>query len=287
MSTHLAVLVFTALGSGRARSASEDGNHIARSEVGGRVAPLQHDAPHRRRHWVMCPDANVLVTGDVYGSRSYPSLDWGSGGSICGMILALETFLRAANDTTKIVPGVTCSHHALAASRRRIGSVPVLRRLLARSRTTMKRTSPPGKRRGHANVPRPDRNSKRISGPTGASLAPAAATGPRPACKLTSTTCAAPAPNACAPMALNSALRSSSTPDRFTFFRRSPIKFCRSGFQTSWTYLSHDVRSIDWCAWVADTLDCRRDVNLAPFTALQDKAILARREIHVRVLGLI
>jgi hypothetical protein len=64
----------------------------------------------------MFPDANVLVTGDVYGSRTYPNLDWGSGGSICGMILALDTFLKAANDTTKIVPGG--SHHALAASRR-------------------------------------------------------------------------------------------------------------------------------------------------------------------------
>jgi glyoxylase-like metal-dependent hydrolase (beta-lactamase superfamily II) len=55
--------------------------------------------------WVMFPDANVLATGDVYGSRTYPNLDWGSGGTIDGMILALETFLKAANDTTKIVPG--------------------------------------------------------------------------------------------------------------------------------------------------------------------------------------
>jgi cyclase len=53
----------------------------------------------------MFPDANVLVTGDVYGSRTYPNLDWGSGGTIDGMILALETFLKAADDTTKIVPG--------------------------------------------------------------------------------------------------------------------------------------------------------------------------------------
>jgi Metallo-beta-lactamase superfamily len=29
--------------------------------------------------WVMFPDANVLATGDVYGSRTYPNLDWGSG----------------------------------------------------------------------------------------------------------------------------------------------------------------------------------------------------------------
>src|SRR6516162_8805133 len=76
-------------------------------EVGGRVAVLKHVyAAHTDGDtWVMFPDANVLVTGDVYGSRTYPNLDWGSGGTIEGMILELETFLKAANDTTKIVPG--------------------------------------------------------------------------------------------------------------------------------------------------------------------------------------
>ena len=76
-------------------------------EVGGRVAVLKHvyNAHTDGDTWVMFPDANVLVTGDVYGSRTYPNLDWGSGGTIDGMILALETFLKAANDTTKIVPG--------------------------------------------------------------------------------------------------------------------------------------------------------------------------------------
>jgi cyclase len=76
-------------------------------EVGGRVAMLKHvyTAHTDGDTWVMFPDANVLATGDVYGSRTYPNLDWGSGGTIDGMILALETFLKAANDSTKIVPG--------------------------------------------------------------------------------------------------------------------------------------------------------------------------------------
>ena len=52
----------------------------------------------------MFPDANVLVTGDVL-AQNYPNLDWGSGGTIDGMILAHRTYLKAANDTTKIVPG--------------------------------------------------------------------------------------------------------------------------------------------------------------------------------------
>jgi cyclase len=76
-------------------------------EVGGRTALLKHVyAAHTDGDtWVIFPDANILATGDVYGSRTYPNLDWGSGGTIDGMILALETFLKAANDTTKIVPG--------------------------------------------------------------------------------------------------------------------------------------------------------------------------------------
>jgi cyclase len=76
-------------------------------EVGGRVAQLRHviNAHTDGDTWVYFPDANVLVTGDTYGSRNYPNIDWGSGGSIDGMILATETFLKAANDTTKIVPG--------------------------------------------------------------------------------------------------------------------------------------------------------------------------------------
>jgi hypothetical protein len=59
-------------------------------EVGGRVAVLKHVyAAHTDGDtWVMFPDANVLMTGDVYGSRTYPNLDWGSGGTIDGMILA-------------------------------------------------------------------------------------------------------------------------------------------------------------------------------------------------------
>jgi glyoxylase-like metal-dependent hydrolase (beta-lactamase superfamily II) len=76
-------------------------------EVGGRVAELRHvyTAHTDGDTWVMFPDANVLATGDVYGSRTYPNLDWGSGGTVDGMILALETFLKTANDSTKIVPG--------------------------------------------------------------------------------------------------------------------------------------------------------------------------------------
>jgi glyoxylase-like metal-dependent hydrolase (beta-lactamase superfamily II) len=76
-------------------------------EVGSRVAQLRHviNAHTDGDTWIYFPDANVLVTGDTFGSRSYPNIDWSSGGNIDGMILALEAFLKTANDTTKIVPG--------------------------------------------------------------------------------------------------------------------------------------------------------------------------------------
>ena len=75
-------------------------------QVGGRVAEVSHvtNAHTDGDSWVYFRDANVLATGDIV-SRNYPNLDWGSGGSINGMINAVNVFLKAANDNTKIVPG--------------------------------------------------------------------------------------------------------------------------------------------------------------------------------------
>ncbi len=83
-------------------------------EVGGRVAQLNHvyTAHTDGDTWVTFADANVVVLGDTFGSRTYPNIDWGSGGGIDGMILASERFLKAVNDGTKIVPG-----HGPAASK--------------------------------------------------------------------------------------------------------------------------------------------------------------------------
>ncbi len=80
-------------------------------EAGGRVAEISHviNAHTDGDSWVYFPDANVLALGDTF-SRFYPNIDWANGGGIDGMILANERYLKAANDTTKIVPG----HGALA-----------------------------------------------------------------------------------------------------------------------------------------------------------------------------
>ena len=80
-------------------------------QVSGRVAEVNHvtNAHTDGDSWVYFRDANVFVTGDIV-SRNYPNLDWGSGGSINGMINAVNLFLKTVNDNTKIVPG----HGALA-----------------------------------------------------------------------------------------------------------------------------------------------------------------------------
>ncbi len=49
--------------------------------------------------------ANVIATGDLYMSNSYPLVDLKSGGSFDGFITAAELVLKECNDATKIVPG--------------------------------------------------------------------------------------------------------------------------------------------------------------------------------------
>jgi len=50
-------------------------------------------------------DANVMHTGDLFFNGFYPFIDVDSGGSIDGMIDAVDDALALANDETKIIPG--------------------------------------------------------------------------------------------------------------------------------------------------------------------------------------
>jgi glyoxylase-like metal-dependent hydrolase (beta-lactamase superfamily II) len=54
---------------------------------------------------VYFPDANVISTGDVFGTLLYPNIDPRVGGSIDGMIAAIDQIDALANDQTRIVPG--------------------------------------------------------------------------------------------------------------------------------------------------------------------------------------
>ena len=50
-------------------------------------------------------NANIVHAGDVYLSGSYPFVDLASGGSLAGLVAALEALLARANDATVIIPG--------------------------------------------------------------------------------------------------------------------------------------------------------------------------------------
>jgi glyoxylase-like metal-dependent hydrolase (beta-lactamase superfamily II) len=77
-------------------------------QVGGRAAQLNHisNAHTDGDTWVYFADANVLCTGDTFNNRKrYQTVDFANGGDIRGMIAANETYLKVANDDTRIVPG--------------------------------------------------------------------------------------------------------------------------------------------------------------------------------------
>jgi cyclase len=54
--------------------------------------------------YVFLPADNVLHTGGVINSDSWPLMDWWTGGWIGGLVDGIETLLSIANDSTVIVP---------------------------------------------------------------------------------------------------------------------------------------------------------------------------------------
>jgi cyclase len=61
---------------------------------------------------VFLPSSNVLVMGDLFTNGSYPVIDESSGGSLRGMIEAVEGLLPMIDANTVVVPG-----HGAAADR--------------------------------------------------------------------------------------------------------------------------------------------------------------------------
>jgi cyclase len=82
-------------------------DHMALPLNGRHVIALAH-VQHAHTDgdtYVFFPDANVLATGDIFTNGRYPNIDFANGGNINGMIAGAETYLKIANDKTKIVPG--------------------------------------------------------------------------------------------------------------------------------------------------------------------------------------
>jgi glyoxylase-like metal-dependent hydrolase (beta-lactamase superfamily II) len=74
----------------------------------GRSVQLKHPVPAHTDGdtYVFVKDANVLSTGDIVsvGNR-FPNIDFAVGGSIDGMIAAVDGYIKMSDDKTKVVPG--------------------------------------------------------------------------------------------------------------------------------------------------------------------------------------
>lgn len=55
--------------------------------------------------WVYFVQSNVLHMGDTYFNGRFPYIDLGSGGSVGGVLAALNKALMLVNEETKIIPG--------------------------------------------------------------------------------------------------------------------------------------------------------------------------------------
>jgi cyclase len=109
-------------------------------DVGGRQAKLTHiaNAHTDGDTWVYFADANVLCTGDTTNNlKRYQNIDYMNGGDVRGMIRALDTYIKVANDQTKIVVG-----HGPLASR---ADLVIFRDMLVTSHDRIKKLFDEGK----------------------------------------------------------------------------------------------------------------------------------------------
>jgi cyclase len=109
-------------------------------EAGGRKAQLTHisNAHTDGDSWIYFADANVLSTGDTFNNlKRYQNIDFANGGDVRGMIRALDTYIKASNDGTKIVPG----HGPLASK----ADLAIFRDMLVTSRDRIEKLFNEGK----------------------------------------------------------------------------------------------------------------------------------------------
>jgi glyoxylase-like metal-dependent hydrolase (beta-lactamase superfamily II) len=55
--------------------------------------------------YLFFPGDNVLQTGDLFFNKTYPVIDYTTGGWIGGMHMALESLLKVCDAKTRIIPG--------------------------------------------------------------------------------------------------------------------------------------------------------------------------------------
>ena len=114
--------------------------------------------PQRPSHLVVhLPSANVLVMGDLLTTGGYPVIDESSGGTLPGMIEAIEGLLPLVDCDTVIVPG----HGAMADRDGVLGFLDMLRTIEGRVLPLIAETSPLPR----SLPPRRPRSSTRAEGP--------------------------------------------------------------------------------------------------------------------------
>jgi glyoxylase-like metal-dependent hydrolase (beta-lactamase superfamily II) len=76
-------------------------------QANGEIVMLQYFQPAHTDTdiYIHFQKANVIHMGDTFFNGIYPVIDASTGGKINGMILAADTILSLADNTTKIVPG--------------------------------------------------------------------------------------------------------------------------------------------------------------------------------------
>lgn len=75
--------------------------------LGNNTAEVHHMPPAHTDgdSYIYFPEANVLATGDIFGSFRFPTGDVRGGGSVDGILASAGKLLALVNDDTKIVPG--------------------------------------------------------------------------------------------------------------------------------------------------------------------------------------
>jgi glyoxylase-like metal-dependent hydrolase (beta-lactamase superfamily II) len=63
------------------------------------------DAHTNNDSYIVFKGSNVVHTGDIYRTTSYPYVDTANGGSFLGLIRALDLLIEVSDGNTKIVPG--------------------------------------------------------------------------------------------------------------------------------------------------------------------------------------
>jgi glyoxylase-like metal-dependent hydrolase (beta-lactamase superfamily II) len=92
--------------------------------------------------YIVFRKANVVHTGDVFAAYRYPFIDPESGGSVKGVIRAIDILLPLLNDDTKLIPG----HGPLSTKkdvleyRRMIGTVVTRVEKMVKSGKTLEET---------------------------------------------------------------------------------------------------------------------------------------------------